>query len=195
MQQRGFFEEPEVTQQIDNANPYAMNRDELNAFLEERRFASVSTLRKDGSPIGVVLGYEWDGESMFLSVRSTRIIAKRLARDPRICITVFNNEYPPKYVIIEGVAEVIDDPGFVRTKRKALRYLAPDSPAMTLEKKLDLDEYWKGYLEVGRVAYLVKPQKLMSEDGAKWDHEKSAGAGISDAQARARGELSPGQGR
>lgn len=184
-----------MSQQIDTANPYAMNREELNAFLEERRFASVSTLRKDGSPIGVVLGYEWDGESMFLSVRSTRIIVKRLARDPRICITVFNNEYPPKYVIIEGAVEVIDDPGFVRTKRKALRYLAPDSPAMTLAKKLDLEEYWRGYLEVGRVAYLVRPRKLMSEDGAKWDHEKSAGAGVSDAQARARGELAPGQGR
>jgi PPOX class probable F420-dependent enzyme len=172
-----------------------MSREEMLAFLDERRFASVSTLRKDGSPLAIVLGYEWDGDSMFLSVRGTRAIVKRLARDPRVCITVFNNEYPPKYVIIEGVAEVVDDPGFVRTKRKALRYMAADSPAMKLERKLDMDEFWKGYLEVGRVAYRVRPRRLMSEDGAKWDHERSAGAGVSDAQARARGELAPGQGR
>jgi len=176
-------------------NPCAMSPDEVFRFLEERRFASVSTLRKTGAPLTIVLGYEWDGESMFLSMRGTRAIVKRLERDPRVCITVYNNEYPPKYVIIEGVAEVVDDPGFARTKRKALRYLAADSPAMKLGRALDMDEFWKNYLAVGRVAYRVKPQRLMSEDGAKWGDEKGAGAGASDAKARARGELAPGQGR
>ncbi len=171
-------------------NPYEMTKPELDAFLAETRFASVSTLRKSGAPVGVVLGYEWDGESIFLSMRSTRMIVKRLARDPRICVTIFSNEYPPKWVVIQGIAEVVEDPGFERSKRKALRYLAAESPAMTLEGGLDLEEYWKNYFAVGRVAYLVRPTSILTEDGVKWgNHEEVAGAGISDAQARARGEL------
>ena len=176
-------------------NPFAMSPDEVYRFLEERRFATVSTLRKNGAPLTIVLGYEWDGSSMFLSMRSTRAIVKRLERDPRVCITVHSNEYPPKYVLIEGVAKVVDDPGFERSKKKSLRYLAADSPAMKLGRALDLEEFWKNYFTVGRVCYEVRPQRLTSEDGAKWGDESGAGAGASDAKARARGALAPGQGR
>ena len=91
-------EEPPVSYPPEHDNPFAMSPDEVFRFLEERRFATVSTLRKTGAPLNIVLGYEWDGSSMFLSMRSTRAIVKRLERDPRVCITVHSNEYPPKYV-------------------------------------------------------------------------------------------------
>ena len=181
------------TEELDN--PFAMTRGEINAFLAVPRFAAVSTLRQSGAPIITVLGFEWDGEAMNLSLRSTRMMVKRLARDARISISVFNNEYPPKYVVIQGVAEVVPDPGYAATRRKMLRYMGPGSPTMTV-KGLDLDEFWKGYTEVGRVFYRVKPTSILSEDGAKWgDHAHVAGAGISDAAARKRGELAPGKGR
>src|ERR1700727_2711420 len=92
-------------------SPFAMTQAELDAFLAGPRFAAVSTLRRDGSPVQTVLGFEWDGEAMNLSLRSTRLTVKRLARDPRISISVFNNEYPPKWVVIQGTAQVVPDPG------------------------------------------------------------------------------------
>jgi PPOX class probable F420-dependent enzyme len=188
-------EDPGVTASPDLVNPYAMTSAELDAFLAEPRFAAVTTLRRDGSPVQTVLGFEWDGEAMLLSLRSTRMTVKRLARDPRISIAVFNQEYPPKWVVMQGVAEVMDDPGYEATRRKMMRYMAPDSPTMTIEG-LDLDEFWKGYTEVGRVFYRIVPNSILSEDGAKWgDHEQVAGAGVSDALARARGDLAAGDGR
>jgi PPOX class probable F420-dependent enzyme len=176
-------------------SPFAMTPAELDAFLAEPRFAAVTTLRRDGSPVQTVLGFEWDGEAMSLSLRSTRLTVKRLARDPRISIAVFNNEYPPKWVVIQGTAEIVPDPGYEATRRKMLRYMAPDSPTMTLDH-LDLDEFWKGYTEVGRVFYRVVPSVVLSEDGTKWgDHERVAGAGVSDALARERGDLAADRGR
>jgi PPOX class probable F420-dependent enzyme len=176
-------------------SPFAMTQQELDAFLAEPRFAAVTTLRRDGSPVQTVLGFEWDGEAFNLSLRSTRLTVKRLARDPRISIAVFNNEYPPKWVVVQGSAEVMPDPGYEATRRKMLRYMARDSPTMTLDD-LDLDEFWKGYIEVGRVFYRVVPRVLLSEDGAKWgDHEQVAGAGVSDALARERGDLAADRGR
>jgi PPOX class probable F420-dependent enzyme len=176
-------------------SPFTMTRAELDAFLAEPRFAAVTTLRRDGSPVQTVLGFEWDGEAMNLSLRSTRLMVKRLARDPRISIAVFNNEYPPKWVVIQGTAQLVPDPGYEATRRKMMRYMAPDSPTMTLDG-LDLDEFWKGYTEVGRVFYRVRPDSILSEDGVKWgDHERVAGAGVSDALARQRGELGADRGR
>jgi PPOX class probable F420-dependent enzyme len=178
-------------------NPFAMTTDELNTFLSEPQYASVSTLRQDGSPVTIVLGFDWDGKALYLSCRNTRLIVKRLARDPRICVTVFNQTYPPKWVSIQGTAEVVDDPGYEETRRQMLRYMAPDSPTMRDSGlDIDLDEFWKGYTVVGRVFYRVRPRSILSEDAVKWgDHERVAGAGVSDARARQRGDLAPGQGR
>jgi PPOX class probable F420-dependent enzyme len=170
-------------------NSFAMTPGELDAFLAAPRYASMATLRKDGSPLAVVVGFSWNGESVFFTLRNTRMMVKRLARDPRICINVFNNEYPPKYVIMEGVAQVFDDPGYVRTRETALRYMAADSPVQTVGG-IDLEEFFKNYTSVGRHCYIVRPQRILSEDGAKWnDHARVAGAGDSDTRARTRGDL------
>jgi PPOX class probable F420-dependent enzyme len=170
-------------------SPYAMTGEELDQFLAEPRFASMTTLRKDGSPLAVVLGYAWNGEELFFSLRATRMMVKRLARDSRICINVFNNEYPPKYVIIEGRAEIVDDPGFTRTRQAALRYMDASSSAQTVSD-IDLDTFFEAYVGVGRIAYAVRPERIISEDAAKWgDHARMAGAGVSDERARARGDL------
>jgi len=171
------------------ASPYAMSRDELNAFLTEVRFASVTTLRKDGSPLTIALGYDWDGDSLFLSIRNTRTIVRRLARDPRVCVTVYNSVYPPVYAILEGCAEPCDDPGYERSRKLQLKYMAPDSPAMSM-KGLDLEEFWRNWTGVGRKTYSIRPARITTEDANKRDdHAKVGGAGISDARAKARGEL------
>lgn len=181
-----------MSRSADSDNPYAMSREQLDAFLDGARFAAVSTLRRDGSPVQTVLGYEWDGEAVNLSVRGTRMIVKRLARDPRIAITVFTNEYPPKWVVLQGSAEVVEDPGYEATRRKMMRYMAPESPTMTLDH-LDLERFWEGYVAVGRVFYRVVPHTILSEDGAKWgDHAQMAGAGVSDARADAAAPATPG---
>jgi PPOX class probable F420-dependent enzyme len=167
---------------------FAMTDEQITEFLAEPWFASVASLRRDGSPIIMYVGYEWDGEFLYFSLRGTRLLVKRLARDPRVSIAVTNTIYPPKFVTIQGEAEIVDDPGYERARRMWLRYMGPDAPTMTI-KDLDLDAFWEAYTEVTRVLYRVRPSSIISEDAGKWDHEASGGAGNSDALARLRGDL------
>jgi PPOX class probable F420-dependent enzyme len=173
----------------DTPNPFAMTAEEITAFLEEPWFAAVASLRRDGSPLIVYVGYEWDGEAVYFSVRSTRLLCKRIAHDPRVCFSVTNTGYPPQFVTMQGTAEIIEDPGFERTKRIARRYIASDSPVMNAE--LDLEEFWNVYTAVGRTVFRVKPDSIITEHAGKGDGAYGAGGGgtVSDAYARMRGEL------
>ena len=93
-------------------NPFAMNDDELMAFLSETRFMACTTLRQDGSPVTIFLGFEWDGEAMYFSVRNSRLLVRRLARDPGCVLAITNECGPAKYVVMEGRVEPIEDPGW-----------------------------------------------------------------------------------
>lgn len=161
-------------------NPFEMNDDELMAFLSETRFMACTTLRQDGSPITIFLGFEWDGEAMYFSVRNSRLLNRRLARDPRVVLAITNESGPAKYVTMEGEAEVIDDPDWEITMRGFMKYLSPENDFQT-DKDVDLDAFREGYFEVGRTVYKVVPSRIKSEDGTKW---QPGAAGISDDLAK-----------
>jgi PPOX class probable F420-dependent enzyme len=164
-------------------DPYAMTPDEMAEFLAEKRYAAVSTLRRDGSPITIFVGFEWDGEYFYFNVRNSRLIKQRLQRDPRISIAVTNEYYPSKFVTADGEVEIIDDPGWGRTRRMFLRYLAPDD-GFQRQKDIDIDGFWDAYFEVGRTMYRLKPRRIASEDGTKWE---LGAAASSDDRARSLG--------
>lgn len=161
-------------------NPFAMNDGELAAFLSETRFMACTSLRKDGSPVTIFLGFEWDGDAMYFSLRNSRLLNRRLARDPRVVLAITNECGPAKYVVMEGRAEPIEDPGWEITMRSFVKYLSPENDFQT-DKDVDLDAFRDGYFEVGRTVYRVVPDSIKSEDGSKW---KAGGAGISDDLAK-----------
>jgi hypothetical protein len=161
-------------------NPFAMNSDELMAFLAEPRFMAATTLRKDGTPITIFLGFEWDGEAMVFSLRNSRLLNRRLARNSRIVMAVTNEFAPAKYVVMEGNAEIIPDDDREISIRGLVRYMSPDSDFQT-QKDIDFDGFIEPYFEVGRTVYRVVPDSIKSEDGAKW---QAGAAGISDDLAK-----------
>jgi PPOX class probable F420-dependent enzyme len=172
---------------IENAqvDPYAMSQSEMTAFLAERRYAAVSTLRRDGSPITIFVGFEWDGDYFYFNVRNSRLIKRRLEHDPRVSIAITNEYYPSKFVTADGDVEIIVDADWVRTRRMFLRYLSPDDQFQR-QKDIDVEGFWAAYFEVGRTMYRVKPRRLASEDGAKWE---LGAAATSDERARSLGLL------
>ena len=172
----------------DTPNPFAMTADELDSFMNERWFASVASLRQDGSPVIVYVGYEWDGTSVYFSVRSTRLLVKRLKRDPRASFAITNIGYPPRFVSMQGTAEVIDDPGFARTRSIQLRYMDADSPVMN-DDELDQDAFWQVYTKVGRTMFKFTPHTIVSEDAGKDDYARGGGGEVSDRYAQMRGEI------
>jgi general stress protein 26 len=163
-------------------NPFEMTREEVAAFLSETRYMACTTLRRAGTPVTIFLGFEWEDDALFFSVRNSRLLVRRLERDPRVWAAITNECYPSKYVALHGVAEIVDDPGWERTLRMFMKYMSPENDFQR-QKDVDLDEFLHGYFEVGRTVYRVKPLELKSEDGSKW---QPGAAGISDETAAKR---------
>jgi PPOX class probable F420-dependent enzyme len=163
-------------------NPFEMTRDELAAFLSETRYMACTTLKSDGAPVTIFLGFEWDDDALYFSVRNSRLLARRLARDPRVWLAITNESYPSKYALLDGVAEIVDDPAWERTLRMFHKYMSPKND-FQLQKDIDVEEFLTGYFEVGRTVYRVRPSRIRTEDGSKW---QPGAAGISDEMASRR---------
>jgi PPOX class probable F420-dependent enzyme len=79
---------------------------EVRAFLEERRFAVVASIRADGLPHQTVMWYALRGDTIMLNEGSARVRSKHLHRDPRLSFCV---EDGGRYVTITGPCELQSD--------------------------------------------------------------------------------------
>jgi nitroimidazol reductase NimA-like FMN-containing flavoprotein (pyridoxamine 5'-phosphate oxidase superfamily) len=145
-----------------------MTHEEIVEFLgEDRRFpvdamlfAAVASVRMDGSPFVVPLGFWYDGEALYLSVGGDRSApALRMRRDPRVCITVFNHTFPIKFVVMTGTAKPIEDPGQEISRRISRRY--PKSHV------IDEGEYESFHIDEGRHVFRVDIDEMSSMDLSK----------------------------
>jgi len=131
-------------------------------FLDRRaRFAMLSTLRADGSPVTVPVWFEWDGidVSMFCAVNSAKL--SRLERDPRAGVLVANDVDEPEFwVSFEGEARIDQSGGFELAERLAGRYWDLDDPgrAETLEQ-------WRAFREGGFRKIVLTPSKIREYQG------------------------------
>jgi PPOX class probable F420-dependent enzyme len=72
------------------------------ALLEGRNFATVSTLRPDGSVHSVFVWVHVEGERVVLNSSQGRAWPNNVARDPRVTVLVADQEDPYTYVQIRG---------------------------------------------------------------------------------------------
>lgn len=88
-----------------------MNRSEATQFIETQKNGVMTTISQDGRPHSAPIVYAASGETIEISATWTRIKTKNLKRDPRanLCILPGNSWYP--YITVEGVCELIEDPG------------------------------------------------------------------------------------
>jgi F420H(2)-dependent biliverdin reductase len=95
-------------------------------FLAERHLATLTTLRPDGSPHVVAVGFTWDGEARVVRVITSRGSAKvRHARaGGRAVVCQVEGR---RWVSLEGTVEVHDDPASVAEGEAhyAVRYRTP----------------------------------------------------------------------
>ncbi|WP_147381557.1 pyridoxamine 5'-phosphate oxidase family protein [Nocardioides immobilis] len=141
-----------------------MTSDEVDAYLRaDGRFAAVATLRKDGSPFVIPLGYYYDGNYLYFSTTPHRSLTHRLRRDGRASVSIFDHEAIHGYVLVNGVVQEIDDPGNVLSLKMHHRYPKPG-----LEGSDDHDRIW---LSVGRVVF-----RLSTESAVGMDQRKASGS-------------------
>jgi PPOX class probable F420-dependent enzyme len=80
--------------------------EKARAFLQERHFAVLATINKDGSPQLTTMWYLLQGDTIMMNTKEGRIKDLNMKRDPRITICV---EDGYNYVTISGTVAMIDD--------------------------------------------------------------------------------------
>lgn len=109
-------------------------------FLAERHLATLTTLRADGSPHVVPVGFTWDAEALVARVIASRGSAKvRQARaGGRAALCQVDGR---RWITLEGVTRVLEDPDAVREaeRRYAVRYRVPRPNPERVVVVLDVD--------------------------------------------------------
>ena len=113
-----------------------------------KNWATVVTLRKDGSPHATPVWIDTDGKNVLFNTAIGRAKERHLRRDPRISVTVLPAENQQAgYVSVTGTAEIVEEGGKEHIDKLAHKYLG-------------VDEY--PYLQPGerRVIVRVKPERV-----------------------------------
>lgn len=113
-----------------------------------KNWATVVTLREDGSPHATPVWIDTDGEDVLFNTSVGRAKERHLRRDPRVAVTVLPAEDQQSgYVTVTGTAEITDEGAFDHIDKLAKKYIGKDKYP---------------YLQPGeqRVIVRVKPDKV-----------------------------------
>ena len=96
---------------------------EIDEFLRRPNPAVVASLRRDGSPHTVATWYAWDGEQILLNMDESRLRLRFMRRDPRVALTVLDDEGWHRHVSLLGkIASLDEDEDLHDIDRLALYY-------------------------------------------------------------------------
>jgi PPOX class probable F420-dependent enzyme len=100
-----------------------MSDSERDAFLAEPRYAILTTLRRDGSPVSVPVWFDWDGRCVRMFTHEVTPKLKRIQNDARASVLVANNvDEKEKWVAFDGEIAVRNDGGIELAEKLAGRY-------------------------------------------------------------------------
>jgi PPOX class probable F420-dependent enzyme len=100
----------------------------VRRILDARNFATVATLRPDGSPQTSVVWIRRDGDTVVFSTTACRQKARNLTADPRVSVSVFDLDNPYDSVEIRGTAELSVDADRRLPYELSHKYLGTDPP-------------------------------------------------------------------
>ncbi len=90
---------------------HEMSDEERRAFLTAgTRTGKLATIRRDGRPHVVPIWFLLDGDEVLLTTGADTVKGRNILRDPRVCLCVDDEDPPFAYVMVEGEAEVTEDP-------------------------------------------------------------------------------------
>ncbi len=108
--------------------------EKARALLQERRFAVLGTINKDGSPQLTTMWYLLDGDVILMNTKAGRTKERNMRHDPRISVCI---EDGYSYVTISGTVEMIDDPQVAQRDiyRLAVRYNGEEEAKRQMEEQ------------------------------------------------------------
>ena len=114
---------------------------EMLAFLTERHLATLTTLRADGSPHVVPVGFSYDSEAGLVRIITfaKSVKARNAARNGRAAVSQVDGG---RWATLEGVSRLVDDPSSVAlaVAGYAARYRQPGERADRVAIEIVVDK-------------------------------------------------------
>jgi PPOX class probable F420-dependent enzyme len=134
-----------------------MNGEEVRAFLTAvpPHTGKLATVRANGRPHLAPVWYDVDGDgTLVFNTGASTVKGRNLRRDPRASLCVDDERPPFSFVVVEGVAELSDDPREVRAWaiRIGGRYMGPERA----------QEYGARNGVPGELVVRLRPQQVVS---------------------------------
>jgi len=122
-----------------------MSDAQRDAFLAERRYGILTTLRASGAPVSLPVWYEWDGASLRMFCHKESGKLKRLKRDVRATVLVVNHPNEPEnWVAFDGPIRVSSQGGLELAERVFDLYYPPgDERRSVLESWRNMADEWR----------------------------------------------------
>ncbi|MEX0800974.1 MAG: PPOX class F420-dependent oxidoreductase [Dehalococcoidia bacterium] len=93
----------------------------------ERNFAHLATLMADGSPQVTPVWVDQEGERIVVNTAEGRVKPANVRRDPRVAISVYNQENPYSAAFVRGrVAEVRSGGAEAHIHKMAQKYMGQE---------------------------------------------------------------------
>lgn len=125
-------------------------------FIDARpaRTAKLATVQADGAPHVAPVWVARDGDHILFNTGEATSKGRAIRRDPRVALS-FDDERPPfSFVLVQGTAEVVDDPVEVRRWAATIggRYMGEDRA----------EEYGRRNGVPGELLVRVTPTKVIA---------------------------------
>jgi PPOX class probable F420-dependent enzyme len=119
--------------------------EEQAQLFKGRNYATVATIRKDGSAQLTPVWVDWDGENVVFNTAEGRVKPRNIRRRPVVSVQVMDHDDPYKWVSVTGPAEISEEGAVEHIHELSRRYRGRD---------YDLDPGQK------RLIVRVKPERL-----------------------------------
>jgi PPOX class probable F420-dependent enzyme len=97
-------------------------------LLEKKAFANLATLNADGSPQVTPVWVDFDGSNVLVNTARGRVKTKKLAREPRVPLSISDPENPYRYLGIQGrVADMTEAGADAHIDKMAKKYMGKDT--------------------------------------------------------------------
>ncbi|HYB02839.1 MAG TPA: PPOX class F420-dependent oxidoreductase [Nitrososphaerales archaeon] len=83
----------------------------VKQLIDGKNFASAATIMPDGSPQAATVWIERDGDTIILNATRSRQRTRNLKRDPRVAISIYDQNNPYSSASIRGKAIEITEKG------------------------------------------------------------------------------------
>ena len=134
-----------------------MTPEELEEFLSRPLVVTFTTIRGDGSPHVSPIWYEHDEGKFYCWVDADSVKARNIRGDPRVALCIATHDEPHRYVLAEGLCEIVREGVPQRASSISARYYGEDRGRKFARETMESGEW---------VILVTRPTKLLTESAA-----------------------------